>query len=43
MPRPHTLAEIASRLGMEDPLYFSRLFHRVNECSPTEYRARHKG
>jgi AraC-like DNA-binding protein len=34
---------IASELGYEDPLYFSRLFRKVNEISPIEYRRRHKG
>jgi AraC family transcriptional regulator, arabinose operon regulatory protein len=35
--------EIALRVGYEDQLYFSRLFRQVNECSPSEYRALHKG
>jgi AraC-like DNA-binding protein len=34
---------IAADLGFDDPLYFSRCFHRVHECSPTEYRAARKG
>lgn len=34
---------IAADVGFEDPLYFSRCFHRVHECSPTEYRAARKG
>ena len=34
---------IAADLGFEDPLYFSRSFHRVHECSPTRYRAARKG
>ena len=34
---------IASVLGYEDPLYFSRLFRKVNEKSPLEYRRTHKG
>jgi AraC-like DNA-binding protein len=34
---------IAADLGFDDPLYFSRCFHRVHECSPTQYRAARKG
>lgn len=34
---------IASELGYEDPLYFSRLFRSVNEMSPLAYRKTHKG
>lgn len=34
---------IASRLGYEDPLYFSRLFRAVNDQAPTEYRMTRKG
>jgi AraC-like DNA-binding protein len=34
---------IASELGFDDPLYFSRQFHRVHHCSPTAYRAIPKG
>jgi AraC-like DNA-binding protein len=36
------IKEIASRLGIDDPLYFSRSFHRIYGCSPTEYRQQHK-
>lgn len=35
--------EIASRLGYDDPLYFSRAFKSVNEVSPARYRERRKG
>jgi AraC family transcriptional regulator, arabinose operon regulatory protein len=35
--------EIAGRVGYEDQLYFSRVFRQVNDVSPTEYRATHKG
>ena len=33
-----TLAEIASAVGYENPLYFSRLFHKHIGVSPSEYR-----
>ena len=34
---------IATTLGYEDPLYFSRLFRRLHERSPVEYRKLRKG
>jgi len=34
---------IATALGYEDPLYFSRVFRAVNEKSPLEYRKFRKG
>jgi AraC-like DNA-binding protein len=34
---------VATTLGYEDPLYFSRLFRQVNERSPQAYRRLHKG
>ncbi len=34
---------IASRLGYEDPLYFSRVFRAVTEMSPVAYRRQRKG
>ena len=34
---------IAAELGFDDPLYFSRQFRRVHNCSPTEYRSIPKG
>jgi len=34
---------VASQVGFEDPLYFSRSFRRIHACSPTEYRAARKG
>ena len=34
---------IASSLGYEDPLYFSRAFRAVNETSPQTYRQKRKG
>ena len=33
-----TIAEIASAVGYENPLYFSRLFHKHICVSPSEYR-----
>ena len=33
-----TIAEIASGVGYENPLYFSRLFHKHIGVSPSEYR-----
>ena len=33
-----TVAEIAARLGHDDPYYFSRLFKRVMGVSPQRYR-----
>ena len=34
----HTVSEISYQLGFEYPNYFSRLFKRKTELSPTEYR-----
>jgi len=34
---------VASELGYEDPLYFTRVFRSVNEMTPTEYRRTRKG
>jgi AraC family transcriptional regulator, arabinose operon regulatory protein len=38
-----TVAEIASKLGFEDPLYFSRLFRQSMGESPRAYARREKG
>jgi len=35
--------EIATAVGYEDPLYFSRVFKTVIELPPTQYRRVHKG
>lgn len=35
--------EIALRLGISDPAYFSRLFHRTMGMSPQAYRAQERG
>jgi AraC-like DNA-binding protein len=34
--------EIATRLGYEDPLYFSRVFRKVVGLPATAYRERHR-
>jgi len=34
---------VASRLGYDDPLYFSRVFRSVTEMSPVAYRRHRKG
>jgi AraC-like DNA-binding protein len=38
-----SVKDIATELGYEDPLYFSRQFRKVNERSPLEYRKLRKG
>jgi AraC-like DNA-binding protein len=35
-----SVSEVARRVGFEDPLYFSKVFHRYAGMSPTEYRER---
>ena len=37
----HTICEIAALCGVEDALYFSRLFKKHVGCSPSEYRQQH--
>ena len=37
------LKEIAADVGFSDPLYFSRVFHRIYKISPSEYRLTAKG
>ena len=37
------VAEVARRVGMADPGYFSRLFGRAHGTSPRNWRARHTG
>lgn len=34
----YTVAEIAALVGYENPLYFSRLFHKKMKMSPSQYR-----
>lgn len=38
-----SVKSIANRLGYDDPLYFSRVFRSVTECSPMAYRQQRKG
>jgi AraC-like DNA-binding protein len=33
---------ISNKVGWSDPLYFSRLFHSIYDCSPVQYRLRHE-
>lgn len=33
---------IASRVGFDDPFYFSRLFHERENCTPREFRMRYR-
>ena len=39
----HSIKQIAMMTGFEDPLYFSRCFKKIMDCSPSEYRKRTKG
>ena len=38
-----TIREIAAELGYDDPYYFSRIFKKVQGCSPAIYRQSTKG
>jgi len=38
-----SVKSIAKALGFDDPYYFSRAFHKIVQCSPTEYRKIKKG
>ena len=40
---PLSVKNIASQVGYQDQLYFSRLFRNVNGVSPSEYRSTRKG
>ena len=33
---------VASKVGFDDPFYFSRLFHERENCTPREFRARYR-
>jgi AraC-like DNA-binding protein len=33
-----SISQIASEVGFGDPLYFSRMFHKLEGCTPSEYR-----
>ena len=35
--------QIAMTIGFDDQFYFSRIFHKIMGCSPSEYRKRKKG
>lgn len=37
------IKEIASELGYDDPYYFSRVFHKIMNISPVDYRKKQKG
>ncbi|MDD2797698.1 MAG: AraC family transcriptional regulator [Bacteroidales bacterium] len=37
------ISQIASLIGFDDPFYFSRVFTKTMEISPTEYRSKKKG
>ncbi len=34
--------EVAERTGFKDPYHFSRVFRQMDECSPRQFRIRHK-
>ncbi len=36
------IADVASRLGLNDTRNLSRIFRQAKGCSPMEYRKRHK-
>ncbi len=36
-PTP-SISEVARKVGFDDPFHFSRVFHRLEGCSPTEFR-----
>ena len=38
-----SVKEVATALGYEDPLYFSRVFKSVSHSTPSEYRSGYKG
>lgn len=40
---PLPIKSIAAELGYDDPLYFSRLFRKVHDLSPAQYRSIKKG
>ncbi len=37
------IKEIASKVGYNDPYYFSRVFHKIMNMSPVDYRQKQKG
>jgi len=38
-----TVKEVSRSVGMQDPYYFSRVFHKIMGLSPSEYREIKKG
>ncbi len=38
----YTISEIGRIVGYDNPLYFSRIFHKAKGVSPSAYRKRHK-
>ena len=38
----YNITEIAEAVGYDNPLYFSRLFHKHMGMSPSEYRKKRK-
>lgn len=36
--RDYTVAEVAGSVGFNDPLYFSRIFRKLKQMSPTEFQ-----
>lgn len=37
----YSMGEVASSVGFDDPLYFSRVFKKVKKTSPTQYQLNH--
>lgn len=37
-----SITEIANTVGFNDPLYFSRIFHKYTDLSPTQYQSKKK-
>ena len=37
-----TIKDIALSVGIKDPVYFNKLFHRDHNMSPNEYRRKYK-
>jgi AraC-like DNA-binding protein len=33
---------VAAMIGLDDPFYFSRVFHEREGCSPREFRTRYR-
>ena len=40
---PHSIKEVASRIGYDDPYYFSRSFRKIMGVPPTAYRQSKRG